>query len=50
MAARAVGGSSEAGLGKIVVELGIPGALVILWLLYRLALRVWQGFRLGAGQ
>ncbi len=46
MAARAVGGSSEAGLGKIVVELGIPGAMVILWLLYRIARRLWEGFRL----
>ena len=44
--ARAVGGSSEAGLGKIVVELGIAGALVILWLMYRLARRLWQGLRL----
>ncbi|MFZ1574944.1 MAG: hypothetical protein WAT36_06875 [Chromatiaceae bacterium] len=46
MAAKAIGGSSEAGLGKVVVELGIPGALAILWLLYCLALRMWQGLRL----
>ncbi|MBK8640015.1 MAG: hypothetical protein IPN92_17680 [Chromatiaceae bacterium] len=42
----AVGGAAEAGLGKIVIELGIPGALVILWLLYRIARRLWEGFRL----
>lgn len=42
----AVGGAAEAGLGKIVIELGIPGALVILWLLYRIARRLWEGLRL----
>ena len=45
-ASGAVGGSAEAGLGKIIVELGVPGAVAILWLLYCLALRLWRGFAL----
>lgn len=40
----AVGGAAEAGLGRIVIELGIPGALIILLLLYCLAWRLWRGF------
>lgn len=32
-----VGGSSESGLGLLVVELGLPGFLIILWLLFNLA-------------
>jgi hypothetical protein len=31
-----VGGSSESGLGMIMVELGVPGLLVALWLLFAL--------------
>lgn len=29
-------GASEAGIGRIVVELGVPGAVIAVWLLYRL--------------
>jgi hypothetical protein len=42
----AIGGSGEAGLGKIVVELGIPGALAVLWLVAMLATRFWRSFGL----
>jgi hypothetical protein len=45
-ASSAVGGTAEAGLGKIIIELGVPGALIILWLLYSLARRLWRGFTL----
>ncbi len=41
-----IGGSGEAGLGKIVVELGIPGALAVLWLVAMLANRFWRSFGL----
>ena len=36
-AVNVAGGSGEGGLGKIVVELGIPGLLVIFWLVVRFA-------------
>jgi hypothetical protein len=42
----AIGGSGEAGLGKIVVELGIPGALAVLWLIVMLTKRFWRSFGL----
>jgi hypothetical protein len=42
----AVGGSSEAGLGMVVVELGAPGVLIISWLLYRLVTRFANGLRM----
>lgn len=42
----AVGGASEAGLGLIIIELGVPGAAIILWLLYAIARRLWRGFAL----
>ena len=32
-----VGGSSESGIGLLVVELGIPGFIIIVWLLFNLA-------------
>lgn len=44
--ARAVGGSAESGFGLIIVELGAAGVLVIIWLFYRLTLRVWRGMRM----
>jgi len=33
---RIVGGSAEAGMGKLIVELGIPGVLIVIFLLWRL--------------
>jgi hypothetical protein len=39
----AVGGSSEAGIGMIMVELGLVGFIASLWLLYRIGYRVLQG-------
>ncbi|WP_295392346.1 hypothetical protein [uncultured Thiodictyon sp.] len=36
-------GAAEAGVGMIVVELGGAGAAIVLWLLYRLATRLWFG-------
>jgi len=46
VAAQAVGGAAEAGLGFIIVELGLPGVLAMVWLVYRLGLRLWQGLRM----
>jgi hypothetical protein len=43
--ARAVGGSAEAGVGMILVELGLLGVIAVLWLLYRLSIRMWYGLR-----
>jgi hypothetical protein len=40
------GGAAEAGLGKIVVELGPLGGVVVLWLLYNLATRFGQLLRI----
>ncbi len=31
-----IGGSTEGGLGKLIVELGIPGLALLLWLLWRI--------------
>ncbi len=31
-----IGGSTEGGLGKLVVELGMPGLFLLLWLLWRI--------------
>lgn len=42
----AVGGSAESGLGMIIVELGAPGVVVMLWLLFNLASRIWKGLRM----
>ena len=39
---RAVGGSSESGIGLLAVELGIPGILVIGWLLYCMGTFLWR--------
>ncbi len=32
-----VGGSTEGGLGKLIVELGVPGVLIMFWLTWRLS-------------
>lgn len=45
-AVSAAGGASEAGLGKLIIELGIPGALVAMLLLVLTMLRLIGGFRL----
>ncbi len=45
-AVAAAGGAAEAGLGKIVVELGIPGALALLWLVGSLTIRLWRSMYL----
>lgn len=37
-----VGGSSEAGIGLVVVEIGILGFVLLLWVLWRLARRIWS--------
>ncbi len=42
------GGSGEGGLGKIMVELGVPGLLVSLWLMYALARYISTSIRLSA--
>lgn len=39
---RTVGWASEGGLGKIAVELGVPGLVVFFWLLYEGARHVWR--------
>lgn len=36
------GGASEGGLGKITVELGIPGLILFIWLFYLLLGHVWK--------
>jgi hypothetical protein len=41
-----VGGAGEGGLGKIMVELGIPGLLLTAWLGIALALYSWQILKL----
>ena len=46
VAAQAVGGSAEAGLGFIIVELGLPGVLALFWLMFVLVRRLWQGLRM----
>ncbi|TVQ86609.1 MAG: hypothetical protein EA400_12695 [Chromatiaceae bacterium] len=48
--ARAVGGAAEAGVGMILVELGLVGVIALLWLLYRLGVRVWYGLRVLAAR
>ena len=44
--AQAVGGSAEAGLGMIIVELGLAGLVAMIWLLYCLTTRMWAGLRM----
>jgi hypothetical protein len=39
------GGAAEAGTGKILVELGLPGMLICLWLMFVLARRLLTIFR-----
>lgn len=46
VSSQVVGGSAEAGLGFIIVELGLPGVLAMLWLMFFLVRRLWQGLRL----
>jgi len=45
----AAGGSAEAGIGKIVVELGLPGAAVILFLVIALARRIFRNLAILKG-
>ena len=40
--ASAVGGAAEAGLGKLVLELGLVGGAVVVWLVMRLGFRLFQ--------
>jgi len=37
-----VGLSAEGGLGKVLAELGIPGLLIVLWLVFKILAYVWQ--------
>lgn len=37
-----VGGSSEGGLGKIIVELGVPGLILVLWIVAAFTLYFWR--------
>jgi hypothetical protein len=39
------GGAGEAGLGKIVVELGIPGLIIIVYLIFKLLLVFWRNLK-----
>jgi hypothetical protein len=45
--ASAVGGAAEAGLGRIVTELGLPGLLVIIWLVLSLGRLTWSSIGRG---
>lgn len=36
-----IGGSAEGGLGKIIIEVGVPGLLVLTWLLWRYARNIY---------
>ena len=38
------GGASEGGFGKILIELGVPGLLIIMWLLWRVANNIYLIF------
>ena len=40
--ANIVGGAAEGGLGKVLAELGIPGLLLLLWLVIGLARYMWS--------
>ena len=40
------GGAGEAGLGKLIIELGVPGAIVAVLLLVLTASRLMRGFRM----
>jgi hypothetical protein len=42
---RAVGGSSESGLGFLMVELGLLGVLVVLWLLFAISRSIFGNLR-----
>lgn len=46
VSARMVGGSAEAGMGFIIVELGLPGLLAMGWLMFMLVSRLWWGLRM----
>ena len=37
-----IGLAAEGGLGKVLAEIGVPGILVFLWLIYRFAGHVWR--------
>ena len=36
------GGAAEGGLGKITLDLGVPGLLLFLWLIYAVMQQIWQ--------
>lgn len=40
------GGAGEGGLGKIVVELGIPGLIIIVYLMFKLLLVLWKNLKI----
>ncbi|MEZ5582505.1 MAG: hypothetical protein R3F37_06910 [Candidatus Competibacteraceae bacterium] len=42
----AVGGAAEAGLGKVMSELGIPGLLVVIFLIWAFARHFWRNLKL----
>jgi hypothetical protein len=44
------GGAAEGGLGKVAVELGIPGLILVSWALILVARNVWRVLRLIARQ
>lgn len=46
VSAQMVGGSAEAGMGFIIVELGLPGLLAMGWLMFLLVRRLWRGLRM----
>lgn len=37
-----VGYAAEGGFGKVLAEIGVPGVLLALWLIYRVARHVWR--------
>ncbi len=37
-----VGAAAEGGLGKILAELGLPGVLLVLWVMFATALYIWR--------
>jgi len=42
---RLVGGTAEGGLGKLTLDLGLPGLLVFVWLLATIVRMIWQRLR-----
>jgi len=44
------GGSAEGGLGKVMVELGLPGLIVVFWLVIAFAIYIFRSIHLSAQQ